>query len=172
MSIKQIDQATLDDNKGVGKTINKGAQKLMLEVLQATQYSTPIPSTVRELTTNAWDSQREKEIAIEILSGEKEVKDYYITRDGEQYEDSNFDPTYYDLNHLEEDINQVELRYTKRNDVGYCDLFEIVDFGVGLNAKRLEGILSLGFSTKRNTTEGFGAFGLGAKVALSTNVPF
>ena len=172
MSIKQIDQATVEDGKGVGKKIHKGAERLIYDVLQSTQYSTPIASTVRELTTNAWDSQREKEIAHEILTGEKSVDDYFITRDGDQYKDSNFDPSYYDLKKLDMDMEQVELRYTRNPGAGFCDLFEVIDFGVGLGGSRLEGILSLGFSSKRNTTEGFGAFGLGAKVALSTNVPF
>ena len=172
MSIKTIDQASLDDGVGIAKKIDAGAEKLMYDVLQATQYSTPIASTVRELATNAWDSQREKEIAIEILTGVKKVEDYYIHRDGEQYQDSNFDPSYYDLKHLNTEKSKVELRYTKNDGAGFCDLFEIVDYGVGLGGRRLEGVLSLGFSSKRNTSEGFGAFGLGAKVALSTNVPF
>jgi len=43
---------------------------------------------------------------------------------------------------------------------------------VGIGADRLEGYLELGFSTKRNTSENFGAFGLGAKVPLSTGVDF
>jgi len=172
MSIKQIDQATVEDGKGVEKKIDEGAHRLIYDVLQSTQYSTPIASTVRELTTNAWDSQREKEIALEILSGEKRVEDYYIKRDGAQYEASNFDKDYYNVSSLDTEMNQVELRYTKNLGTGFCDKFEVVDFGVGLGDRRLEGILSLGFSTKRNTTEGFGAFGLGAKVALSTGVPF
>ena len=172
MSIKTIDQASMDDGVGIAKKIDAGAEKLMYDVLQATQYSTPIASTVRELATNAWDSQREKEIAIEILTDVKKVEDYYIHRDGAQYLDSNFDPSYYDLSHLNTEKSQVELRYTKHEGAGFCDTFEVIDYGVGLGGRRLEGILSLGFSSKRNTSEGFGAFGLGAKVALSTNVPF
>ena len=46
---------------------------MVFDILQSTQYSTPIPSTVRELVTNACDSQREKEIAIEILKGDKTI---------------------------------------------------------------------------------------------------
>ena len=132
MSIKQIDQATLEDGKGVEKKIHAGAERLIYDVLQSTQYSTPIASTVRELTTNAWDSQREKEIAHEILTGEKSVEDYFITRDGDQYKDSNFDPAYYDLDKLDMDLEQVELRYTRNPGAGFCDLFEVIDFGVGL----------------------------------------
>ena len=170
MSIKTIDSSFMDTGKGVEKKIDAGAQRMIYDVLQATQYSTPIPSTVRELATNAWDSQREKEVAIEILTGKKKASDYYIERDGEQYKDSNFDPSYYSLDHLDAKNNRVLIRHTYEDGTGFCDKFEVIDHGVGLGDERLEGILSLGFSTKRNTSEGFGAFGLGAKVAFSTGV--
>ena len=79
MSIKTIGKAVQSNSAGLQKRINKSAEKLVFDVLQSTQYSTPIASTVRELVTNACDSQREKEIALEILSGKKNVEDYYIT---------------------------------------------------------------------------------------------
>ena len=72
MSIKTIDKPISGD-PGIAKRINKGAEKMVFDILQSTQYSMPIQSTVRELVTNACDSQREKEIAIEILSGKKKV---------------------------------------------------------------------------------------------------
>ena len=80
MSIKTIGKAVQSNSAGLQKRINKSAEKLVFDVLQSSQYSTPIASTVRELVTNACDSQREKEIALEILSGKKKVEDYYITR--------------------------------------------------------------------------------------------
>lgn len=172
MSIKQIDNEFVGSDTGVAKRINRGAEKLVFDILQATQYSTPIPSTVRELVTNACDSQREKEIAIEILTGQKTVEDYYINREGEQYEDSNFDPSYYSITNLDVVNNHVDVIYKHNVGVGYCDQFTIKDYGVGIGGRRLEGILELGYSTKRNTSENFGAFGLGAKVALSTGVDF
>ena len=172
MSIKTIEDNYIGMDKGVAKKINKGAEKLVFDILQSTQYSTPIPSTVRELVTNACDAQREKEIAIEILTGAKQISDYYITRGGEQYEDSNFDPSYYSLEHLNTDKNTIEVTYKHNEGIGYCDTFSIKDHGVGIGSKRLEGILELGYSTKRNTSQNFGAFGLGAKVALSTGVDF
>lgn len=172
MSIKQIDNEFVGSDTGVAKRINRGAEKLVFDILQATQYSTPIPSTVRELVTNACDSQREKEIAIEILTGQKTVEDYYINREGEQYEDSNFDPSYYSITNLDVVNNHVDVIYKHNAGVGYCDQFTIKDYGVGIGGRRLEGILELGYSTKRNTSENFGAFGLGAKVALSTGVDF
>ena len=171
MSIKTIGTAVESNSKGVQKRINVSAEKLVFDVLQSTQYSTPIASTVRELVTNACDSQREKEIALEILSGKKTVKDYYITRNEEEYKDSNFDPSYYSVDHLADESN-VTIQYTERAGIGYCDDFSVTDFGVGLGGTRLEGYLELGFSTKRNTAENFGAFGLGAKVPLSTGVDF
>lgn len=169
MSIKQIDRNVINE-KGLGKRIDDGAQKLVYDILQATQYSYPIQSTVRELTTNALDSQREKEVAIEILSGKKKVEDYYITRNGDQYAASNFDPTYYDLSRLSTE-SLVTLKHRYMSGSGFCDVFEVIDRGIGISLKRLEGMISLGFSTKRNTSEGFGAYGLGAKSAFSTGVP-
>ena len=171
MSIKVIDKQ-IKGSAGVAKRINKGAEKMVFDILQATQYSTPISSTVRELTTNACDSQREKEIAIEILKGEAKIEDYYIERHGDQYEDSNFDPSYYSLKQFNTEENSVKLIYEKHIGVGYCDKFRVIDYGVGIGDRRIEGVLELGYSTKRNTAENFGAFGLGAKVALSTGVDF
>lgn len=171
MSIKTIGTSVVSNNAGVKKRINKAAEKLVFDVLQSTQYSTPISSTVRELVTNACDSQREKEIAIEIINGEKKVEDYYITRTEEEYIDSNFNPSYYDSNYLSRE-NLVEVNYYEREGTGYCDVFDVLDRGVGIGQERLEGYLELGFSTKRNTSENFGAFGLGAKVPLSTGVDF
>jgi len=75
VSIKTIGQKTTSTSVGLEKKINDGAKKLVIDILQATQYSTPIPSTIRELVTNACDSQREKEIAIEILSGRANKED-------------------------------------------------------------------------------------------------
>ena len=170
MSIKTIDKPIRGDS-GIAKRINKGAEKMVFDILQSTQYSMPIQSTVRELVTNACDSQREKEIAIEILSGKKKVEDYYIERHGAQYEDSNFDKSYYTLNNLESRTD-IELLYEQNEGIGYCDTFRVTDYGVGIGKRRLEGILELGYSTKRNTSENFGAFGLGAKAALSTGVDF
>jgi hypothetical protein len=171
MSIKTIGQSTQSNTRGLEKIINKGAERLVIDVLQSTQYSTPIPSTIRELVTNACDSQREKEIAIEILQGKAQVSDYFITREGAEYEDSNFDPSYYDINHLDLDQHRVKVLYTENDEgTGYCDRVDIIDYGVGIGGRRLEGMLELGYSTKRNTAENFGAFGLGSKIALSTGV--
>ena len=171
MSIKTIDKP-MQGSAGIAKKINKGAEKMVFDILQSTQYSMPIQSTIRELVTNACDSQREKEVAIEILSGKKKVEDYYIERHGAQYEDSNFDASYYNIASLEHVKDHIDLVYEQNEGVGYCDVFKVTDYGVGIGGRRLEGILELGYSTKRNTSENFGAFGLGAKAALSTGVDF
>jgi hypothetical protein len=171
MSIKTIDKP-IQGSEGIAKRINKGAERMVFDILQSTQYSMPIQSTIRELVTNACDSQREKEVALEILSGKKKVEDYYIERHGDQYEDSNFDASYYQLSSLQHNINHIDLVYKQNEGLGYCDTFSVTDYGVGIGSKRLEGILELGYSTKRNTSENFGAFGLGAKAALSTGVDF
>ena len=171
MSIKTIDKQ-IQGSAGIAKKINKGAEKMVFVILQSTQYSMPIQSTVRELVTNACDSQREKEVAIEILSGKKKVEDYYIERHGAQYEDSNFNKDYYNIEHLQAAKHHIELWYEKNEGLGYCDTFSVTDYGVGIGGRRLEGILELGYSTKRNTSENFGAFGLGAEAALSTGVDF
>ena len=171
MSIKTIDKP-MQGSAGIAKKINKGAEKMVFDILQSTQYSMPIQSTIRELVTNACDSQREKEIAREIILGQKKVEDYYIERHGDQYEDSNFNKDYYSIGYLDSETNHIDLLYTQNEGVGYCDTFAVTDYGVGIGARRLEGILELGYSTKRNTSENFGAFGLGAKAALSTGVDF
>ena len=163
MSIKTIGKAVQSSSAGLQKRINKSAEKLVFDVLQSSQYSTPIPSTVRELVTNACDSQREKEIALEILSGKKKVEDYYITRHEEEYVDSNFTGLTMILSILAIVITELSVRYKENDGTGYCDVFSVIDYGVGIGASRLEGYLELGFSTKRNTAENFGAFGLGAR---------
>ena len=140
MSIKTIDKQ-IKGSAGIAKKINKGAEKMVFDILQSTQYSMPIQSTVRELVTNACDSQREKEIAIEILGGEKKVEDYYIERHGDQYEDSNFDISYYNIGSLEFGKDHIDLVYEQNEGVGYCDKFSVTDHGVGIGGRRLEGIL-------------------------------
>jgi len=126
MSIKTIDRESVSNKKGLDKKINKSAEKMVFDILQASQYSTPIPSTVRELVTNACDSQREKEMAIEILKGEKQIEDYYITRNQDEYKDSNFNISYYDLKYLNQSKSHVDLVYKYGEGVGYCDTFEII----------------------------------------------
>ena len=167
MAIQEIEINKIQGAVGHKKKIDEGAKKMVFDILQATQYQKPEESTVRELVSNAVDSQREKEIATEILKRKANPGKYFITRDGDQYKDSNWAPTYYNLDHLDQSNNHVDIVYTEKEGVGFCDEFTVTDYGVGIGESRLEGIVSLGFSTKRNNRAVLGAWGLGAKAALS-----
>lgn len=161
MAIQEIEVSNHGSNKtGFKREIDEGAMGLVLDTIQVTQYTKPEESTVRELTANAVDSQREKEIAIKILLGEAKAEDYFISREGKKYKDSNWNPSYYDLNHLDTNKKNVELTYVQGEGAGYCDKFIIKDYGVGLGADRLEGYFKIGYSTKRNSKASLGAFGL------------
>lgn len=128
--------------------------------------------TLLELASNAVDSQKEKEVAIEILEGKAKPEDYFHTREGAQYKDSRWTPEYYSMDHLDLNNNDVILSYEEGTGVGFTDKFIVTDFGVGLGMPRLKGYLSLGYSTKRNSASAFGAFGLGAKASLSTGADY
>ena len=173
MAIQEIEVSKRgNQNAGFKREIDEGAMGLVMDTIQITQYVKPEESTVRELTSNAVDSQREKEIALSILSGEKKVEDYYISRDGLKYKDSNFDSSYYDPKHLDNAISTVDLIYKEGEGTGFCDRFIVRDYGVGLGGKRLEGYFKLGYSSKRNSKSSLGAFGFGNKVALSTRCEY
>ncbi len=173
MAIQDIETSHAGSSTtGFKREIDKGAMGLVLDTIQITQYTKPEESTVRELTANAVDSQREKEIAISILKGESTPEDHYISREGDKYKDSNWDASYYDLKYLNTEKNKVELEYVQNEGTGYCDQFIVRDHGVGLGMDRLEGYFSIGYSTKRNSKGSLGAFGFGNKVALSTRCDF
>ena len=101
MAIQEIEKSASTGTEGHKKTIDEGAQNMIYDILQNTQYQKPEESTVRELSSNAVDSQKEKEIAIEILRDGVDPSEYYLQREGLKYKDSNWDPDYYDLNHLD-----------------------------------------------------------------------
>jgi hypothetical protein len=167
MAITQIEKEQKSNRVGLEKVIRKGSEKMVFDIAQRTMYQKPIESIVRELTSNAKDSQIEKEIALDILENNAPVSKYYIARDGDKYQDSQFKADYYDVKHLNKEKNHIDLIYTENSGVGFCDTFEIVDYGVGISPERMELILSIGGSTKRNTKKALGAWGLGAKVGLS-----
>ena len=167
MAIQEIEVSSSQGTKGFAKKIDSGAKHMVFDILQATQYQNPEESTVRELASNAVDSQREKEIALDILQNNASPSKYFIERQGEKYKDSNWESEYYDLDHLDTENNHIEISYIENEGVGFCDTFTIKDFGVGIGDSRIEGIISLGYSTKRNNRAVLGAWGLGAKVALS-----
>ena len=170
MSLQQI-TSNFTGSDGIKKEINKNSIDIVFDILQVYAYSNPIESTVRELASNAVDAQREKEIALSILSGDKKVEDFFIAKHGREFEDSKFDPAYYDPNWLD-NKSTVELEYRDNPGSGFCDEFIVRDYGVGLGGKRLKGILQLGYSSKRTTNELIGSYGLGNKAPLSTLTPF
>ena len=173
MAIQEIEVSKKgSDTTGFKREIDEGAMGLVLDTIQITQYTKPEESTVRELTANAVDSQREKEIAISILSGESTPEEHFIEREGAKYKDSNWDASYYDLSHLDASKTKVELIYEQNEGLGHCDRFIVRDYGVGLGKERLEGYFSIGYSTKRNSKGSLGAFGFGNKVALSTRCDY
>jgi hypothetical protein len=66
------------------------------------------------------------------------------------------------------DKNDIEITYKRGEGTGRCDKFIVKDHGVGIGLRRLQGVLEVGYSTKRCRKDALGAFGLGAKVGLST----
>lgn len=160
MAIQEIEKKEVAGTVGITRNINQAAVGMIMDIVQAQQYTKPIPSTVRELTANAVDSQSEKERAFDILSGKAKVEDFFIEREGELYKDSKWDPSYYDLTKLNKDKNQVELIFREGSGVGRSASFIIRDHGVGVGKGRLEGILSIGYSSKRSRKDALGAFGI------------
>jgi len=171
MAILNISPDQVIGSKGIEKKIDKGAEKMVFNILQATMYSFPVESTVRELTSNAVDAVKEKIIAINILTGKNKPEDYFIVREGDEYKDSKWKPDYYNLKDLD-NSNLVKLDYYQKEGLGFCDRFEVTDPGVGLSIDRFMGVIGIGYSTKRNTTSMLGAFGAGAKSALSTGCDY
>lgn len=171
MSLQQVTLSS-KGSEGIRKEINKNSIDIVFDILQVYAYSMPVESTVRELTSNAVDSQREKEIAIEILTGKKSEEDYFIVKHGKEFEDSKFKREYYNLEYLDTEHADVELEYIEKPGSGFCDEFHVKDHGVGVGNGRMNGCLSLGFSTKRATKEQIGGYGLGGKSPLSTMTPF
>jgi hypothetical protein len=129
--------------RSIEKAIDAGANSLVFDILQKTQYTKPIDSCVRESCTNSIDALKEKEVAKLILTGKAKEEDYFIKRTGEQYKDSNFNKEYYNLEWFNEK-DEVVITYTFNNGVGFCDMFEIKDTGVGMSPERLRNCLNLG----------------------------
>lgn len=173
MSLQEIERSHIrSGQEGFDREIDAASHRMVLDILQINQYTKPIESVTRELVSNGVDSIREKEIAIKILSGQAKPEDYYHNREGEAFEASKWDPDYYDLDHLDLTNSGVEIRYEEGEGQGFCDNFIVKDHGVGLGRHRLRGYFLLGYSTKRNSANAFGAFGLGAKASLSTGTDY
>jgi hypothetical protein len=171
MSIQAVESQSVSVGKGIKRGIDAGAEGMIMEIVQSTQYTKPIPSCVRELASNAVDSQNEKAKAIKINNGEAKPEDYFIERDGDLYADSNWDASYYNFDHLS-DKTKVELEYVNGEGLGRCDKFIVRDHGVGIGGKRLKVLVDVGVSTKRNRTDAIGGFGIGSRSPLSTGAEY
>ena len=160
---------TIESNSGFTKEIEESALTMIFDNLQKGQYHYPVKSTIREIACNGLDSIKERDAVREILEGKKTEEDYFIRRDEALYKDSNYDPTYYNLNWLSKEKNVI-ITYHSLGTTEGQDFLSIKDYGVGLGGKRLEGYMRLGYSTKRNSKLNLGKFGIGAKAPLSTNI--
>jgi len=149
---------------GFEKEIEKSSVGMMLDILQKYQYQYPIRSIIRELVSNGIDAIYEREAALSILREESKVEDHYSTIEGSLYEDSKFDPSYYNPDYLSAE-NRVFIDYYQSNMEK--DYITITDNGVGLGGKRLQKYFNPGYSTKRLNKAAIGKFGLGNKSPLS-----
>lgn len=153
---------------GVAKSIRSGAEGIIYEILQGYQYQKPLESSVRETVSNAVDSQEEKVTALKILRGELLPEAVFVEQFGDEYEDSKWNPDYFEPEWLDETKNHVDITYKMGTGTGYCDEFIIQDYGVGIGDERLKITIDLGGSTKRNRNDQLGAWGLGFKSPLAT----
>ena len=136
-----IDKKDIRSSDGIKKEIDKNSTSLALDILQRGLYAFPIPSTIRELASNAYDAIKERDVAKSIISGKTQLSDHFeVSKDDDGiYTDSNFDKDYFDLNWLSDDPN-VYLYYEEGKQK---DVLRIVDNGVGLGKKRLVGYFQL-----------------------------
>src|SRR5699024_7573281 len=169
-----IKEVTDEGTVGFQKRLDPAAAQMLIDAQQTKQYKFPERSTIRELTANGIDAVYEKNTAIKILTGKISKDEVYKTRHDSAYADSNFFPGYFDLKYLDPK-DEVTIRMIR----GYeHDQLIIRDTGVGVGnvphpvtgKSRLEGILEIGYSTKRNTDNELGSFGIGGKSALSMGV--
>jgi hypothetical protein len=164
-------QSTEEGTSGWAKTFEAGAESILLDLVQSQQYQFPIKSAIRELTSNAIDSIREKEQFFLINANKAKVEDFYIQRDGPLYADSNYNPDYYQEKWLSKEENRIKLIY-KDNGNAQRDTLHIIDPGVGLGGRRMEKSFNPLFSTKRNTSLQTGKFGVGSKSGLALETDY
>ena len=158
----------------LNKTVEKSAVTLLLDITQTHQYRLPLNSTIREIVCNGKDSIQEKNVALSILNGKSRVEDHYISREGDLYKDSKWDPNYYDTKYLSNN-DDVTIEYFEHpidsSEEGTGTLV-ITDYGVGIGDDRIAGYCKIGYSSKRNTLTALGAFGLGAKSPLALDAGY
>lgn len=166
-----LEQKHTEGDSGFAKHLEAGAESLIFDFLQSTQYQFPVASAIRELVSNCRDSIAEKQMFFEIHSGRAKVTDYYVEKDGDLYKDSKYDASYYSEPHLSKTQNKIQLIY-KVNNNAQRDTFHIMDYGVGLGGIRLEKGFSPLYSTKRLAKNQLGQFGLGAKAGLALQTDY
>lgn len=167
-----------EGTEGIAKQIEDSALSLIFDNVQKSQYSEPEKSTIRELVSNGLDAISEKLVALDIIHGRKTVEEVFLNKEEAIYADSKWMPEYYDPQWLDTENNNVVITYYEALPGVDKDYITISDNGVGIghiiNPKtgqsRLQGVLKLGYSTKRLNNVALGKFGIGAKAALSTGV--
>ena len=165
MSILNLKESFSED--GIRKTIESESMDVAIDILQRGIYAYPMKSTIRELASNAYDANKEREVAKKILLGTEKVEDHYdVTKVDGIYHSSGWDPDYYDVKYLSDDPN-IYLLYEEGTQK---DILRIKDNGIGLGKDRLVGYFRLNFSSKRAQRGALGRYGLGSKAALSLNI--
>ena len=166
-----INEQVEEMSSGFVKSIEASAVSLIMENLQKNQYQFPIKSTVREIVCNSIDSVADRNAAMDILTTSAPISKYYVEeKEGALFQDSKWNPLYYDPKWLSKD-DQVYITYVEGGNQEKNRII-IEDNGTGLGGKRLEGYFNIGYSTKRLSRLPLGKFGIGAKSALSTGVQF
>ena len=75
MSILNVE--TLQSSDGIAKTIDGASKDVALDILQRGIYSYPVPSTIRELVSNAYDAIIERKTALSIINGDSKIEDHF-----------------------------------------------------------------------------------------------
>lgn len=113
-----------DDFEGMDASIDKKNLSFLFDIVSKQMYRRPIPSIVREITSNCFDS------------------------------------------HVEANVSDPVVISLSRDDGGYFISF--TDVGVGMSPERMKKVYSKWFSsTKRDSNDQIGMFGLGSKSPLA-----
>lgn len=158
---------------GISKRIDPVAMRMLIDGQQSKQYKEPEKSAVREVFSNAVDAISEKKKALSILTGKAKPEDFYIHSEDDVSKDSNFFIGYYNEEFLDKLDDTVKIIHEYKGSGR--DILTIKDKGVGIGFERhpdtgktrLEGVLEIGYSTKRNTDTELGKWGIGAKSPLA-----
>ena len=126
--------------KEIVKQIDAHSKDVALDILQRGLYMYPESSTIRELISNSYDSINEREVAKSIIAGDSKIEDHFdVTLVGDEFHSSGWNPSYFDLNWLSEDMNS----YIFYEEGSQRDLLRIKDNGVGIGQDRMIGYFQL-----------------------------